>query len=129
MSELVYLASPYSHLDPEVMERRFLDVCKVAAKLMSEGVFVFCPIAHTHPMAVAGNLPREFDFWEKYDRVVLGQCKKLIVVKMPGWDISKGVQAEINIATEIGIPVEYMEWIDDVRTPVCFIDGYSIGND
>ena len=52
--ELIYLASPYSDPDPWVKENRFLAVCTKAAKMMSEGAYVFSPIAHTHPIAKYG---------------------------------------------------------------------------
>ena len=55
------------------------------------------------------GLPREFDFWHKYDEWFISRCDKVVVVKMWGWEQSKGVQAEIEIAHKLGIPVEYIE--------------------
>ena len=46
MSKLfVYLAAPYSHEDPKVMEARFHAINKQAARLMSEGYIVHSPIS------------------------------------------------------------------------------------
>ena len=42
----IYLATPYSHKDPQVRQNRYEHACKVAGKLMEEGNLVFCPIAH-----------------------------------------------------------------------------------
>ena len=109
MSELIYLATPYSHPESEVMERRFLMVSRVAADLMRDGRHVFSPISHTHPIALAGDLPRGWDYWERYDRLMLGACGKVVVLKQDGWDVSSGVKAEVKLALELGIPVEYME--------------------
>jgi len=109
MSELIYLACPYTHKDREVMLYRFEMVNKAAARLMAEGKYVFSPISHTHPIAEAGSLPRGWDYWEGYDRRVLKGCDKIIVLCLPGWKESTGVQAEIGIGQEMGIPVEYME--------------------
>ncbi len=111
-SSYVYLASPYSHESHAIMERRFNDVCGVAANLMRSGVLVFSPIAHTHPIAVHGELPRGWEFWEKYDVVMIRNAEKVFVLKMRGWETSKGVQAEIKIAQELGIPVEYIDFIE-----------------
>jgi len=105
---LVYLACPYSHESLSVMELRFHAVNRVAAKLMGQGLLMFSPISHTHPIAVAGNLPKGFDFWEKYDRAVLSCCGRVIVLMVPGWETSTGVQAEIRISQAMGIPIEYM---------------------
>lgn len=106
--ELIYLATPYTHPDPDVMEERFHLACLHAGHLMGQGVNVFCPIAHTHPIAVRCDLPRGFEFWERYDRAMIERCTKLVVVKMDGWTTSKGVFCEIGIAEDLGIPVEYV---------------------
>lgn len=109
VNELIYLASPYSHSDKEVMVQRFESVNKIAGKLMSEGKYVFAPISHTHPIAVACTLPRGWDFWEGYDRTMISRCQKLIVLRLEGWEKSTGVNAEIKIAQELGLPIEYVD--------------------
>ena len=105
---MIYLATPYSHPSPDVMESRFVEACKAAGHLMIDGEIVFCPIAHTHPIAVQCSLPRGWDYWEKFDRTFIEAAKKVVVVMMPGWVESKGVQAEIKIAEELGKPVEFI---------------------
>lgn len=107
---LIYLACPYSHPDRSMRERRFVCVNIVAAKLMGEGHHIFSPISHTHPIAEARSLPQGWEFWEGFDRAFIIHCKKMIVLKLDGWEASVGVQAEIKIAEELGIPVEYMEF-------------------
>ena len=107
--ELVYLACPYSHKLYYWRNLRFQAVNRAAARLMADGILVFSPISHTHPIAEAGGLPKDWAFWERYDRAILACCAKVIVLRMPGWEESKGVQAEILIAEEMGIPVEYMD--------------------
>lgn len=109
MRGLVYLACPYSHPDMAVRLARFQTVNDVAAQLMNEGEFIFSPISHTHPIALAGNLPTGWDFWSEYDRAVLLCCKKMVVLMLPGWDESMGVAAEIVIAQDLGIPIEYRD--------------------
>lgn len=104
---MTYLACPYSHPDPAVREERFHAVNRAAAALMMQGEKVFSPISHTHPIAVDGELPKGWDFWEQYDRAILSCCHKVIVLCIPGWDTSTGVQAEIAIAKEMGIQVQY----------------------
>jgi hypothetical protein len=106
---LVYLASPYSDSDEVVVQERFELVSKKAAELMMDGMIVFSPIAHCHPMATYGVLPTHWAFWEKYDRAILSCCHKVIVLKLVGWEKSTGVQAEIKIALEMGLPVEYID--------------------
>ena len=109
MSELIYLATPYSHPDPAVREKRFKAVNRVAAQLMGQGKFVYSPISHTHPIALAGDLPKGWDFWDKYCRVMLERCTAMVVLMQEGWKESVGVTNEIKIAKELGIPIIYLK--------------------
>lgn len=104
-NDLVYLACPYSHPDVDVRELRFFKANHYAAKLMEAGILVFSPISHTHPIAEAGDLPKGWDFWERYDRAYLSICRALVVLTLDGWNESKGVQAEIKIMDELRRPV------------------------
>ena len=108
MNSIVYLATPYSHPNPIVRNERFLAANKTAAELLQHGIHVFSPISHTHPIALAGNLPTHWEFWEAYDRAFLSHCKALLVLTLPGWKESKGVSSEIAIAKSLGIPINYI---------------------
>lgn len=105
----VYLATPYSHSSPVVRRNRFHKINEVAAKLMADGIHVYSPISHTHPIAEAGDLPKGWDFWEKYDRLFIEWCDAVYVYCAEGWKESKGVSAEIQIARELGKPIVFME--------------------
>lgn len=107
---MIYLASPYTHPDHAVMEARFDASCRAAGKLMAKGVVVFSPIAHTHPIAVQCELPRGWEFWEQFDREFVEASDRLVVLKLDGWDASKGVAAEIKIAEAAGIPVVFCDF-------------------
>ena len=106
---MIYLACPYSDPDRAVRVMRFEYANRAAAKLMREGAFVFSPISHTHPIAEAGTLPGDWNYWRAYDTAMIAACDKLIVLKAPGWDKSEGVLAEMEIAAEHGLPVALME--------------------
>lgn len=109
MHQLTYLAVPYSHPDAAVRESRFLAVNAEAAALMLSGENIFSPISHTHPIAQAGELPKGWEFWRKYDEVMLRCCTKIKVLCLPGWQESVGVTGEIEIAQSMGIPIEYIQ--------------------
>jgi nucleoside 2-deoxyribosyltransferase len=104
---MIYLASPYSHPDVRVRERRFEVACRAAAALLRAGVAVFSPIAHSHPIARFG-LPTGWDYWSRLDREYLARCDVLAVLTLVGWRESTGVQAEIALARELGLPVVYV---------------------
>ncbi len=42
---------------------------------------------------------------------MLSICDRMIVLCQRGWKESVGVQAEIKLAEEFGMPIEYMEQI------------------
>ena len=108
---MIYLASPYSHPDPAVQQRRFEQVCGVASALMRNGTVVFSPIAHSHCISLAGGLPGDFIYWEEFDRTILSVCKALLVLKLEGWEESAGIKSEIAIMQEMGKPVGFLDYI------------------
>lgn len=106
---LVYLACPYSHPDRDVRLARFHAANVAAARLMQQGLKVFSPISHTHPIAEAGTLPLGWNYWHEFDRAYLQASHKLIVLMVDGWKESTGVTGEIDIAHELRLPIEYLE--------------------
>jgi hypothetical protein len=112
---LVYLATPYSHPDASVREGRFRAVNAAAAELMRKGMHIYSPISHTHPIALAGDLPLGWEYWQAYDRAILAACCAMIVLTLDGWKESKGVAGEIAIANEMGLPVQFISPNADLR--------------
>lgn len=106
---LIYIASPYSHPDQAVRAARHEAICRVAGALMARGLLVFSPIGHTHPIAEVCDLPRGWDFWARYDRRMIEVCDEVWVCTLPGWRESRGVQAEIALALEMGKTVRLVD--------------------
>lgn len=107
--EITYLAVPYSHPDSKVKEDRFIKVNKVAARLMAQNHIIFSPISHSHPIAIEGKTNTDWSYWVNFDTAFLKCSKKLIVLKLEGWETSVGVAGELKIAKELGIPIEFIE--------------------
>ncbi len=103
----VYLAVPYSHDDPSVVEDRFNAVNQFAAKLIAEGHHVISPISMCHPIAMQGNLPGDWEYWQKYAKKCLSVCHSMYILMLDGWQGSQGVNAEIEIAMELGLDTQY----------------------
>jgi hypothetical protein len=106
---MIYLSSVYSHPEPEIRARRFEAACCIAARMISRGEVVYSPIVSTHPIAVLCDMPTTCEFWHKQNEAMLRKADKLVVVKMDGWDKSKGISVEVEFAKSIGLPVEYRE--------------------
>ena len=112
---MIYLASPYSHPDPAIRDQRFRAVCRKAAELIEDGQVVFSPIAHTHPIAIYGNLRFDWDTWKPVDQMFLAVCDELVVLMLDGWVMSNGVLAEIDIAKNLGKPVRFLGMTEPVK--------------
>lgn len=105
----VYLASPYSHPCPAMRECRYLMAMAATAEMIRQGLVVFSPIVHSHPLAVAHDLGLDFKAWEHIDHAMIRACERVIVLKLEGWEESHGVQAEIQYARRKGKTVAYMD--------------------
>ncbi|MFN9743864.1 MAG: DUF1937 family protein [Acidobacteriota bacterium] len=91
-----YLASPYTKC-PLGQEAAFSVAARAAAKLMEAGLIVYSPIAHSHPVATHGNLDAlDGAFWLRQNQPMMEKMDGLIVLKLPGWEESEGVQIEID---------------------------------
>ncbi|MFI5342634.1 MAG: DUF1937 family protein [Chlamydiales bacterium] len=109
---VAYLSCPYFDPDSLVKEMRHTIVNRVAFELMSKGIMVYSPLTHNLPidrLGIHGN----WVTWKDFDHAMLSRCNRLIVLKLPGWEISKGVAAEIACAEKLEIPIEWMEIHED----------------
>lgn len=106
---MIYLAGPYNDVDPKVMEERFEALTKKASELINAGEVVYSPITHNHPIAIRYGLPRGWEYWQKFDSFFVRSASKVIVLMLPGWLNSVGVAAEVQLAVDNFIPVEFLE--------------------
>lgn len=108
MSEVVYLAGPYSHKDPAVISKRMHEVYTYAAAQIQQGICVISPM-YCHGMVEYFDMPGDWSFWGEFSHALLSRCDKMHVLMLDGWEESTGVQAEIKLAHEMNIPVEYIK--------------------
>lgn len=108
MHKVIYLAGPYSHDNKTIQKARFTALTRKAAELTNTGVNVFSPITHGHPMAEAHELPRDYAFWKQHCEAFVSRCDEMLVLMLEGWEESKGVEAEVKLAEELGIPVRFV---------------------
>ena len=103
----IYLASPYSHPDPKVKEERYLKVLEETANFLRVGITVYSPIVHCHRLHFGYDLPGDWEFWGKHDFTMLAAAEFLYVLMLDGWKESVGVNAEVEEAGRLHIPVIY----------------------
>lgn len=126
MSELIYLASPFSSESKCVRFSRHEAVAECASSLITAGYNVFSPITHSFGIEYKLDLDTDEDFhwnqftprnntildhsiWMRVDEAILERCDMLAVLKVKNWQESKGVAKEISIALNLGKPVMYIE--------------------
>jgi hypothetical protein len=109
---ILYLAAPYSHSDEEVRLLRYHTITAAAARLISDGFVVFSPITMTHPidqiLADQGSTLGS-DYWVDFDESFMHFCSEIVVLKLDGWQDSRGVQREIAFFKAHGRPIRYLE--------------------
>lgn len=104
-----YLATPYSKY-PHGIEEAFKLACREAARLIRAGIRVYSPIAHTHPIAVHGEIdPYAHSIWLPADAPFMRHAYGLIVLKAESWEASYGIGEEIKAFAAAGKPIRYME--------------------
>lgn len=111
-----YLASPYE-AHPEGLDQAHQDACEAAGQLMAAGVPVYSPIAHSHCVALWGDLdPIDHELWMKTDRPMMDAAGGLMVVKMPNWEISRGIAEERRVFAEAEKPIVFLSWCEEDGT-------------
>lgn len=103
-ANMAYIAAPYSHPDPSIIEARMEEFADFMSLLMSLEIHAISPLMN-HPYLGRRRTPGTYDYWEPYSRNLLRRCDALIVIDMDGTWESKGVLDEIKMAIEYGLPV------------------------
>ena len=104
-----YLATPYTKY-PGGLEVAYRDASIQAAMLIEAGIYVFCPIAHSHPIAVHGGLPTcDHKLWLAFDECMMSCAQGMIQCRLEGWDQSYGMDFEKRWFERLGKPVIPME--------------------
>ncbi len=108
---IIYLASPYWHSDESIRQARAQAVIRLAQRLIQQGQPVFCPIAYTHSLGDAGRI-KPPEGWYQFDLNFLHQAAELVIARLPGWERSAGVLAEIAFAKALKLPIRHIEYTD-----------------
>ena len=112
----IFLAGPYGHADREVVERRFHEANKVAAKIARSGSAVFSQISMSHP--INGHMT-DLDkagigkLWAPIDQVFMAAMDEIIVIDGPGWQESAGVKREMEFFQSKGLRVSLWSEVED----------------
>jgi len=103
---MIYLASPYSHDDQLIQKTRFLITEQFVNHIIkTQNLIIFSPILYMHEFAAKFFLPTDAEFYRTFNLNVLRRSESMFLLKLKGWEESKGVRLELNVAKILDIPV------------------------
>jgi hypothetical protein len=102
---LIYLASPYSHKNEAVRRARYLAVRHITLEMLIEGFAVFSPIVYGRDME--GQIGMSFEPWAKFNDTMLAACDEVHVLQLDGWEDSRGIKHELEVAKRLKKPVQW----------------------
>lgn len=105
---MIYIASPYSHPDPQVRQARFLAALRYTNEIIREGEIAFSAIAYGHPFACYVAAPTDFLSWRALNHHMIALSQQVHVLTLDGWEESAGVKDEILYANEIDKPIVFV---------------------
>ena len=108
MSKIIYLATPYTHEDPSVMDFRSEVSDIIAADLTVQGETIFAPIMWHH-VAKKHNLPKDWGFWADFDEDFIKVSGKLLIILIAGVNKSVGVSTEIKLANKYNLEIDTID--------------------
>jgi hypothetical protein len=100
MSSVIYVASPYTHSDPNVIEENYRKVAELAAFLCSQGMVALSPIVYGHTLISFREMPNDWAFWNNFCISLLNKSDELWVYKMDGIN-QKGLRKKLNMLFRI----------------------------
>lgn len=105
-----YLSCPYSSGSRLILEAIVRLATIIAGRLIKEGRIVYSPLTHSHPINEVMEGRISWETWLQYDEYIIENCcKKVSVIRIPGWETSKGVTREIRFAKSHGIEVDFID--------------------
>lgn len=106
---MIYLASPYSNPDPDVMQDRYIEALRCTAQFLDDGVTLYSPIVHSHNLKHLIQKD-DWEFWKKHDAHMISICTRMYVLTLDGWKESIGVSWEIEFARLLDKHVAFIYW-------------------
>lgn len=106
---MIYLATPYTSLDLPTRNWRFQRARSALYSLWDSGMPAICPVILGHEYEQrqrSGPRERPHEFWMVMARAQLSSCTSLWLLTLPGWEESKGVEAEVRLAHGMGRSIQ-----------------------
>src|SRR5690554_3002649 len=102
---MIYVASPYSSDDPVIREKRYELVAQFTKNMLEAGFVAFSPIVYGHQLAQRFGMKTDYQTWLNLNVGILRKCEAMYLLKLTGWEESKGVALELKMCEILHIPV------------------------
>lgn len=96
---MIYLLSPYTSTYHHTQEYRYQVINDIMVSLRRAGWNAYSPVALCHPIATMSGLPGTYTHWKTLCDILINNSRIGFLIKLPGWEESAGVQAELKIFT------------------------------
>lgn len=106
---MIYLAQPYSHPDPKMMDIRAKLGMRACAFLFNQGKDVYAPIVHWHEVAKKHKLATDAATWQQHNFHMLDLAKSIYFLTCQGWTESVGLRGEFEFANQHNISMWLMD--------------------
>ncbi len=106
---MIYLASPYSDPDPFIRNRRFIGAREFTMQTMDEGHLIFSPIVYGHQFSSDFEKPYEYEHWVQFNNALLYRATAVWVLRLKGWEKSRGIEYELRQAAQLALPISYKD--------------------
>ncbi len=111
---MIYLATPYTHPDPAMKERRYEQACALWHYFWSRGTVIYSPIVHARPTAKRYQIPGGYQTFQKWDEGMIEVATAVWVGMIPGYQESTGVNNETTFARSLQLPVVELESTEEI---------------
>lgn len=103
----IYLASPYTSPSRDVREHRYLITRHFTMLMLQAGKAVFSPIVYGKEME--HQIGYKFENWQALNDAMIKACAQFLVLRLDGWEDSRGIKHELELAKRFGKPITYVD--------------------
>lgn len=124
MPKLIYVAHAYYNPNPLIRHSRAFIVSQYISQHLKDHDVYYSPVMHG--LGILSVFPEEDKQdsynWAQHNEQMLELCNEVRVICFTGWEDSVGLANELDVCTEKGIPVSWVNFEVDRRGIATFYE-------
>lgn len=124
-NKIIYLACPYTHKEKSIRSARSTVATIISACLIKNKIYNISPLTLQIPLEDNFNFPHTWDYWKRFDELLISRSDEVWVITIEGWEESVGVQEEIEMAKEFSKKIVYVNPTNDCENLLICTDPYD----